>query len=121
MDLGIRDRVAIVTGSSRGLGKATATALAAEGARVVLNGRTESTLEETARELRTSGGRVETVVADVSTDAGCSELFQKTVEAFGQVDILVNNAGGGVAARITSSDTDWTRALDMTFWSSLRL
>jgi 3-oxoacyl-[acyl-carrier protein] reductase len=121
MDLGLRDKVAIVTGSSRGLGKASATALAAEGARVILNGRTASNLEEASAELRGMGARVEPVVADVSTEAGCAELVQRAEAAFGQVDILVNNANSGARASINSPDTDWSSALEGMFWPSLRL
>ncbi|MBV9329337.1 MAG: SDR family oxidoreductase [Chloroflexi bacterium] len=121
MDLGLRDRVAIVTGSSRGLGKASATALAAEGARVVLNGRTASSLEETAAELRSRGATVAAVVADVSTEDGCAELVSRTQEVFGQVDILVNNANSGARASISSPDADWSSAIEGTFWPSLRL
>jgi len=121
MDLGLRDKVAIVTGSSRGLGKASATALAAEGARVVLNGRTASSLEETAGELRAQGAAVEAVVADVSTERGCSDLFERALATFGQVDILVNNAISGGRATITSSDADWSSAIEGSFWPSLRL
>jgi 3-oxoacyl-[acyl-carrier protein] reductase len=121
MDLGLRDKVALVTGSSRGLGKATATALAAEGARVVINGRTQSTLDETAAELRAAGGTVEAVVVDVSSEAGCMELVDRAVAAFGQVDILVNNAGGGSPAGINAPDADWSKMIDWMFWPSLRL
>jgi len=121
MDLGLRDKVAIVTGSSRGLGKASATALAAEGARVVLNGRTASSLEETAGELRAQGAAVESVVADVGTERGCSDLFERALATFGQVDILVNNAISGGRATITSSDADWSSAIEGSFWPSLRL
>ena len=113
--------MAIVTGSSRGLGKAAATALAAEGARVVLNGRTESTLQETTAELRAAGGSVEAIVADVSTESGCNDLVDRATRAFGQVDILVNNAGGGTPAGVTSSDAEWSKAIDWMFWPSLRL
>src|SRR5918912_4556083 len=100
MDLGLRDRVAIVTGSSRGLGKATATALAKEGARVVLNGRTESSLQAAADELRAAGGVIHPVAADVTSEAGCQQLVDAAVQTFGQVDILVSNAGGGSTARL---------------------
>src|SRR4029453_19082760 len=112
MDLGLRDKVAIVTGSSRGLGKACAVALAREGARVVLNGRTKETLAATADEIRAEGGTVESVAADVSTESGCEALVDAAMRAFGQVDILVNNAGGGTPARLASPDTDWSRAID---------
>jgi 3-oxoacyl-[acyl-carrier protein] reductase len=121
MDLGLRDKVALVTGSSRGLGKAAATSLAAEGARVVLNGRTWATLDETAAELRAAGGTVEAVTADVSTEAGCNELVERAVAAFGQVDILVNNAGGGSPAGISAPDAEWSKMIDWMLWPSLRL
>jgi 3-oxoacyl-[acyl-carrier protein] reductase len=122
MDLGLRGRVAIVTGSSRGLGRAIATSLSAEGARVVLNGRTESTLRTTADELRAAGGTVEPVIADITTVEGCQLLVDRTIDAFGQVDILVNNASGdGPRAQLMSPETDWDRAIDSMFWPSLRL
>jgi 3-oxoacyl-[acyl-carrier protein] reductase len=83
MDLGLRNRVAIVTGSSRGLGKASATALAGEGARVVINGRAEDSLRAAADEIRAAGGIVEPVVADVTTEAGCQLLVDRAIQAFG--------------------------------------
>jgi 3-oxoacyl-[acyl-carrier protein] reductase len=121
MDLGLRDKVAIVTGSSRGIGKAVAIALAREGARVVLNGRTEATLTRAADEIRGEGGTVEMVAADVSTEEGCGELVRQAEGAFGPIDILVNNAGGGSPTRLESPDQDWQAMLDWMFWSSLRL
>jgi 3-oxoacyl-[acyl-carrier protein] reductase len=123
MDLGLKDRVAIVTGSSRGLGKASALALAREGARVVLNGRTEETLEAAATELRSESSQdaIRTVAADVSTEAGCQQLVRSAEEAFGRVDILVNNAGGGTRANLAAADADWSVPLDQMFWSALRL
>ena len=121
MDLGLRDRVAIVTGSSRGLGKAMATALSREGARVVLNGRTERTLQATSDELRAAGGVVEAVAADVTMESGCVSLVNRATEAFGQVDILVNNAGGGTRVELMSSDADWSAVIDWMFWPVLRL
>lgn len=121
MDLGLSGKVAIVTGSSRGLGKAAASALAAEGARVVLNGRTRSSLDETAAELRATGGAVEAVAADVSTESGCTELVERAQLAFGQIDILVNNAGGGSPSGLNASDADWSKMIDWMLWPSLRL
>jgi 3-oxoacyl-[acyl-carrier protein] reductase len=121
MDLGLRGKVAIVTGSSRGLGKAAASALIAEGANVVLNGRTQQTLDETAAELRAGGGTVEAVAADVSGEDGCATLVEQAVARFGRVDILINNAGGGSATGLNQPDADWTRMIDWMFWPSLRL
>jgi 3-oxoacyl-[acyl-carrier protein] reductase len=121
MDLGLRGRVAIVTGSSHGLGKATATALASEGARVVLNARTESTLQSAAEDIRRAGGAVQPVAADVTTESGCAQLVDRAVRAFGQVDILVNNAGGGTRASLMSPEADWNSAADWILWPALRL
>jgi 3-oxoacyl-[acyl-carrier protein] reductase len=121
MDLGLGGKVAVVTGSSRGLGKAASSALAAEGARVVLNGRTQQTLDETAAELRAAGGTVATVAADVSSEAGCAELIEKATAEFGQIDILVSNAGGGSPTGLSAPDADWTKMIDWMFWPSLRL
>src|SRR5215216_4018858 len=121
MDLGLRDKVAVITGSSRGLGNASAVALAREGARVVLNGRTEETLREASDAIRAEGGAVHAVAADVSTEDGCNRLVQEAEQSFGQIDILVNNAGGGTRANLASTDHDWDAALDWMFWPSLRL
>src|SRR5690242_11733145 len=121
MDLGLTGKVALVTGSSRGLGKAAASALAAEGARVVVNARTQSTLEQTAEELRAAGATVEAVAADVSTAAGCTQLLEQATAKVGPVDILVNNAGGGSPTGLDAPDQDWTRMLDWMFWPALRL
>jgi 3-oxoacyl-[acyl-carrier protein] reductase len=121
MDLGLRDKVAIVTGSSRGLGKASALALAREGARVVLNGRTEETLQQASNEIRGAGGTVTKVAADVATEAGCQKLYDEALLAFGQIDILVNNAGGATPTKLESPDAVWASAIDWMFWPALRL
>ena len=121
MDLGLHGRVAIVTGSSRGIGRAIASSLADEGARLVLNARGAETLQAVAEDLTARGTDVLAVAADVTTTDGCQEIFDRTLERFGQVDILVNNAGGGAAASVTVPDSEWQDALDLTFWSALRL
>lgn len=90
MDLGIEDRTAVVCASSKGLGKGCATALAAAGCRLIINGRDGETLEATRAELSQLGGEVIAVVADVGTAEGRAKLL----EAAGTVDILVNNNGG---------------------------
>ena len=110
-----------MTGSTRGIGKACARALALEGVRIVLNGRTQSTLDQAANEISSSGGTVEPVAADVSTEQGCADLVNAAAKRFGQVDILVNNAGGGSPATLMSPDADWGAVVDWMFWPSLRL
>jgi 3-oxoacyl-[acyl-carrier protein] reductase len=103
MDLGIAGRQAIVCASSRGLGRASATALAEAGCRVVINGRDAATLEATADEIRSStGADVVAVVADVSTPEGQAALLAASPEA----DILVNNNGGPPPKPYTALDRD---------------
>ena len=95
MDLGISGRVAIVTGASKGIGRATARALAAEGAAVLLSARGVEALEETVAELRAAGGDVEGVAADALDPRSAEGLRDAAVARWGRVDIVVNNAGGG--------------------------
>jgi NAD(P)-dependent dehydrogenase (short-subunit alcohol dehydrogenase family) len=85
-------QVAVVTGSSRGIGKGIAARLAREGMKVVINGRTRDAVEATARELRESGAEVLPVPADVSRTAEIDRLFGATLDAYGAVHLLVNNA-----------------------------
>ncbi len=124
MDLGLTNKVAIVTGSSRGLGLASARALVREGASVTLCGRTEATLRRAAEDLlaeAAAGGRVLAVVADVSTAGGVESVVERTVETFGGIDVLVNNVGmargGGL---LETSDADWHEAIDQTLMPAIR-
>jgi 3-oxoacyl-[acyl-carrier protein] reductase len=121
MDLGLRGRVAIVTGSSRGIGRAIASSLADEGVRLVLNARGAEALKAVADDLTARGADVLDVVADVTSTEGCQHVFDRTVAHFGQVDVLVNNVGGGAAPSVSAPDHDWQAALDLTFWPALRL
>ncbi|MEK7849092.1 MAG: SDR family NAD(P)-dependent oxidoreductase [Chloroflexota bacterium] len=92
------NKVAIVTGASRGIGKVAAVALAREGARVVVAARTEEasqlpgTIHETVREIEALGGKALAVRTDVSDEASVDEMVRCTLEAFGRIDVLVNNA-----------------------------
>ena len=125
MDLQLRDKVAIVTGSSRGLGLASATALVEEGARVTLCARGEGALQAAATRLRTLAGRddaVLAVIADVSTPEGAATVVAKTVETFGRLDILVNNVGkAGGGDIVSTSDDEWMSAFDQTLFPAIRL
>jgi NAD(P)-dependent dehydrogenase (short-subunit alcohol dehydrogenase family) len=89
----LQEKVAVVTGSSAGIGRGIAERLAAEGARVVINGRDLRRLEPVAQVIRSGGGEVLAVAADVGYREEVERLFDETLRAFGGVDILVNNAG----------------------------
>jgi 3-oxoacyl-[acyl-carrier protein] reductase len=124
MDLGLADKVALVTGSSRGLGLASARALVAEGCKVCLCARGEERLAEAAVEVEAVArkpGMVLTVQADVSTPAGVERLIERTVETFGGLDILVNNVGrAGGTDLLDTSDAEWQAAIDETLFPAIR-
>lgn len=124
MDLGLGDKVAIVTGSSRGLGLASARALVAEGCRVCICARGEERLAEAALEVEAVAkkpGMVTAVQADVSTDAGVQLLIERTVETFGGLDILVNNVGKATGTDIlATTDAEWQAAFDDTLFPAIR-
>ena len=112
MDLGLRDKVALVAASSRGLGRAVAEELAREGARLVLCARGEAALRETAGALRAGGAAVEAVAADVSRPADVARIVDAGRRAFGRIDILVTNAGGPPAGPFESHSANaWQEAV----------
>ncbi|MES2356845.1 MAG: SDR family oxidoreductase [Gemmatimonadota bacterium] len=123
MDLGIKDKVALVTASSRGLGRAVAEELAAEGANLVLCARSQSSLDETVRAItRSSGVRVISVVADISDPAAVERIWNSAQDEFGRVDILVNNAGGPPAGPFEAHPPSaWTDAWRLTFESAVNM
>jgi 3-oxoacyl-[acyl-carrier protein] reductase len=105
MDLGLTGKVALVTAASKGLGRAVAEELAAEGAHLVLCARTDETLQATCTAIRAStGARVLGVAADVANPADITRLVQAALAEFGQVDILVTNAGGPPAGTFAQHD-----------------
>ena len=118
MDLGLTGKIAIVTGSSRGLGFACARALIDEGCRVTICARGRDPLDEAAREL---GKNALPIVADVSQAAGVERVVNGTVEAFGGLDILVNNVGLARGSTIVdTTDTEWMEAVDQTLLPAIR-
>ncbi|MCP3099674.1 SDR family oxidoreductase [Myxococcus sp. K15C18031901] len=121
MDLELRGKVALVTGSSRGIGRATAAALAREGVKVCLSARGVEALETTATELRAAGAVVSTVVTDVSTQPGAVAAVDAALRAFGTLDILVNNVGGsgGAGAFDVATGEQWTSVLDRNLLSAV--
>ena len=90
----LKDKVAVVTGASRGIGKAAALALANQGAKVVVNyARSSDAASATVQEITTAGGDAIAIQADVSQGEEVDNLFKTTLDKFGRVDVLVNNAG----------------------------
>ncbi|MFC2066422.1 SDR family NAD(P)-dependent oxidoreductase [Chloroflexota bacterium] len=107
-------KVAVITGSAGGIGKGIAVHFANEGADIVLNDVREKEMEATAQEIRESGQKVITVMADISTKEGAKKLIDSAIDSFKKVDILVNNAG--VTARGSLLDLtveDWDKAQDV--------
>ena len=120
MDLGLEDKVAIVTGGSEGIGKYTAMALAAEGANVVICARRPDVLEEARAEIKLKTGRwVTSVSADVREPDQVERVFDETAAAFGGPDILVNNAGtASTGAFVDVTDDDWKSDLDLKLFAA---
>jgi 3-oxoacyl-[acyl-carrier protein] reductase len=123
MELQLKDKVVLVTGSSRGIGLATATAFAAEGCRLMLSARSADTLRDAENALRAGGATVAGEVADVTLPDDASRLVQAAVAAFGGIDILVNNVGGGGGGRTIadSTDEDWRTALEINLLQTVRM
>jgi 3-oxoacyl-[acyl-carrier protein] reductase len=122
MDLGIEGRVALVTAGSKGLGRASALALAEEGARVVISARGEVALAEAEAAIKAVGGEVMAIPADASAPETPTLLVEATVERFGGIDILVANNGGPPPARALEVDDDQlTAALEANLLTSIRL
>jgi len=122
MDLGIAGKVALVTAGSRGLGRATALALAGEGVRVMLSGRDASTLAATRSQVEAVGVEVDVRAGDVTDPGEPARLVGATVERFGGLDIVVANAGGPPPGRaLDLSDEALDAALNANLMTSVRL
>ena len=123
MHLDLEGKVAIVCAASKGLGRATALALAREGASVAICARTESELVKTAQDIRReTNATVMPVVADVSRAADVHLLVDRAVTELGAIDILVNNTGGPRSALFTAvTDADWDEAIQSVLMSVVRL
>lgn len=122
MDLGLTDKVALVTASSSGLGRGVALAFAREGARVVMCSRDEHAIEEAAGEARGYGGEVLALRADLTNPDDITRLVDQTVDHFGGIDVLVTNAGGPPAGTFDRfDDDDWQAAFELTLMSAVRL
>jgi 3-oxoacyl-[acyl-carrier protein] reductase len=123
MDLGLKDRVAVVAASSQGIGRACALGLAAEGANLAICGRNIETLRATADEIATRfGAGVYAHAADVTDPAQVQGFIAGAVERLGRVDICVTNAGGPPAKTFLETTNDeWRRALELNFLSAVYL
>lgn len=120
MDLGIKNKRALVTGSTQGIGRAIAEALAAEGACVIVNGRKEEAVKHTVAAL-SRHGEAHGVIADLSTADGTQHLASEAAK-LGPVDILVNNVGYFEVKKFTDiSDQDWFDMFELNFMSGVRL
>lgn len=117
MDLELRDKVVIVTGGSRGLGRAMCHAFADEGADVALCARGEERLRETETELRAKGVRVLAEPVDVSEPGAIEAFVARVAGELGRVDVLVNNAGGSVAG---DDDAAWQASIDVNLMAAVR-
>lgn len=109
-----QDKVALITGSAQGIGKATALAFAKEGAIVVLNDVNKERLSETASELEKTGARYLSILANTAVQSEVEEMFNQVIEELGRLDILVNNAGitrDGFLHKMT--EEQWKQVLDV--------
>lgn len=124
MDLELKDKIAIVTGSSRGLGLASAKSLAKEGCCVCLCSRGQVQLDKAAEDVKRSAGssdRVLTVKADLTKSADVTSVIEQAATRFGGLDILINNVGkAGGGGILETSDDDWQSALNETLYPAIR-
>jgi 3-oxoacyl-[acyl-carrier protein] reductase len=114
--MSLKGQVAVITGASRGIGRASALALAREGVHVVVTARTESELDSLLREIAPLGVKGKAVVADVAQEADVKKLRDEALAAFPQVDIVVNNAGVAKYASLlehSADDYDWMMNTNM--------
>jgi 3-oxoacyl-[acyl-carrier protein] reductase len=122
VDLGLRDRVAVITGASEGIGRAAAASLGREGANVVVCARRADVLSQSAAAVaEETGAQVLPVPADVSRAEDVRRVIESAVERFGRLDILVNNAGTSRATGFeANSDEDWQDDLDLKLFAAIR-
>lgn len=122
MDLGLKDKVALVTGASRGIGKRIAAALAAEGAQLCICARGADALAEAAADLAECGAAVETTAQDVTTPEGALAVVEAANQRFGGLDIVVNNVGGAKwTPFVEIDDAEWNDSINLSFLSAVRV
>jgi NAD(P)-dependent dehydrogenase (short-subunit alcohol dehydrogenase family) len=122
MELGLRGKVALVTGSSRGIGRGIALTLAQEGCDLMLTGRDEAALREAAAAVAQHGRRATYRILDLRDDKAPGELVAAVAESFGRLDILVNNAGGSKRGHFLElTDADWADGYALKLFAHVRL
>ena len=122
MDLGLKGKVAMVAGASRGLGFAVAEALAREGATVSMSSTTQASIDDAATRLSSGGSTVLGMAVDVRNGDHIAAWAQKTIARFGGIDLLFTNGGGPPAgAAISFDDPAWQNAVDLLLFSALRM
>ncbi len=121
MDLGIKGKVALVTGGNKGIGKSAALEMAAEGCNLVITGRNEADLASTEKEIQALGVKTVSVPADLETAEGAEKVVSAAFDAFGTVDILFNNAGySHPCTPISATDEEWMGQLNIHLMSCVR-
>lgn len=122
MELGLKGKVAIITGGTQGIGRATAEKLALEGASVVICARRPELLDEVTSAIAAFGGKALGVKSDVSKLEDCQRIVAEAVKAFGRIDILVNNAGTSNRGKFLEvPDSTWQADLDLKVFGAIRL
>src|SRR5258708_2949537 len=123
MYLGLQEKVVLVTGASKGLGKAIAEAFAAEGSRVVLTARSQGELEQIAQAIKQRGDQALALAADITNTDDVNRLVTQTIAHWGTVHVLVNNAGGigSFSTFEELSDDDWANLFNLNLFSAVRI
>jgi 3-oxoacyl-[acyl-carrier protein] reductase len=121
VELGLKGKVAVVTGGTEGIGRATALRLAREGAKVAICARRQEPLDTTAAELRKIGAEALAVAADVSKAADIERFIKAVIERFGRIDVLINNAGTSARGKFLEiDDKTWSADLDLKLFGAIR-
>ncbi|HEY9447195.1 MAG TPA: SDR family NAD(P)-dependent oxidoreductase, partial [Burkholderiales bacterium] len=121
MDLGLKGKVAVVTGGTEGIGKATALKLAQEGASVAICARRQEMLDRVADDIGRTGAQVLAVAADMSKSADIERFMKAVIERYGRIDILVNNAGTSARGKFLEvDDATWSSDLELKVFGAIR-
>lgn len=122
MDFGLKGKVAIVTGASRGIGRSIAMGLANEGCNLTICSRGEEALQEAAQAMRDKGVEVVAVAADVIQEDGVKQIVDQAMASFQHIDVLVNNVGGSNwKSFVEHTDEDWQNIIDLNLFAAIRM